>query len=86
MTGEQDATDERWRTLRSPHPRARQDVNVQGTVRFVSWNLSWQASSEQRRGQIDLLRRLAPDLLAVQEVSAARLRLSKSSSPGARSP
>jgi endonuclease/exonuclease/phosphatase family metal-dependent hydrolase len=43
-------------------------------VRFVSWNLSWQASAEQRRGQIDLLRRLAPDLLAVQEVSAARLR------------
>ena len=46
----------------------------QGMVRFVSWNLSWQASAEQRHGQIELLRRLSPDLLAVQEVSAARLR------------
>jgi endonuclease/exonuclease/phosphatase family metal-dependent hydrolase len=43
-------------------------------IRFVSWNLSWQAGRDQRRGQLDLLRRLSPDLLAVQEVSAARLR------------
>jgi endonuclease/exonuclease/phosphatase family metal-dependent hydrolase len=45
-----------------------------GAFRFVSWNVNWLASAEQRRGQLDLIRRLSPDLLAVQEVSAARLK------------
>jgi exonuclease III len=42
--------------------------------RFVSWNLEWAASRERREGQIELIRELAPDLLAVQEVKATTLR------------
>jgi endonuclease/exonuclease/phosphatase family metal-dependent hydrolase len=44
------------------------------TFRFVSWNLEWAASRERRNGQIELIRELAPDLLAVQEVKATTLR------------
>jgi endonuclease/exonuclease/phosphatase family metal-dependent hydrolase len=43
------------------------------TFRFVSWNLEWAASRERRRGQLELIRDLAPDLLAVQEVKATTL-------------
>jgi endonuclease/exonuclease/phosphatase family metal-dependent hydrolase len=45
------------------------------TFRFISWNLEWAASRERRRGQVELIRELDPDLLAVQEVKATTLRL-----------
>jgi endonuclease/exonuclease/phosphatase family metal-dependent hydrolase len=45
------------------------------SFRFVSWNLEWAASRERRRGQVELIRELAPDLLAVQEVKATTLRM-----------
>jgi endonuclease/exonuclease/phosphatase family metal-dependent hydrolase len=44
------------------------------SFRFVSWNLQWSSSAEQRLGQLELIRQLAPDLLAVQEVKAPTLR------------
>lgn len=36
--------------------------------RLVTWNLSWTANAEARSRQIELIRKLAPDLLALQEV------------------
>lgn len=42
--------------------------------RFVSWNLQWASSREERQGQLDLLRQLDPDVLAVQEVKDTTLR------------
>ena len=42
--------------------------------RFVSWNLQWSSSKQQREGQLALLEQLAPDVLAVQEVKDTTLR------------
>jgi endonuclease/exonuclease/phosphatase family metal-dependent hydrolase len=49
---------------------------VSGEVhfRFVSWNLQWSSSKEQQQGQLQLIRDLKPDLLAVQEVKDTTLR------------
>ena len=42
--------------------------------RFLSWNLQWSSSKEQRTGQLRLIEQLAPDVLAVQEVKDTTLR------------
>ena len=36
--------------------------------RFMSWNVCWSTSALDRQRQVELVRELAPDLLALQEV------------------
>ena len=41
--------------------------------RFMSWNVNWASTAERRARRPEVIRRLRPDVLALQEVSASTL-------------
>lgn len=44
------------------------------TMRFVSWNLNWRATSDERDRQLELIDELDADLLVLQEMKETTLR------------